>query len=222
MNKKSWADQFVAGLRDDDGVPDYRLRGVVEGEPVRGVDPEEHALFMAGWNALAHDYHHKALEHLERLVEVVESPIEKAMLFALCVSARERTSNVRYKVNGHEFGDFTDFPDILTIEPQARLGEYRVDFLLTYREWYPSPNERHSTKSGSEVSELIESHRRLIVECDGHDYHDRSKEQASRDRTRDRELKKIGFEVFRYTGSDIWKDPVMRAREAVAHVTSNR
>ena len=47
---------------------------------------------------------------------------------------------------------------------------------------------------------------RLVVECDGFDFHERTKEQASRDRRRDRALQRAGFKVYRYTGSDIWAD----------------
>lgn len=49
--------------------------------------------------------------------------------------------------------------------------------------------------------------RKLIVECDGHDFHERTKEQAKRDRSRDRRALLHGIEVMRFTGSEIWNDP---------------
>lgn len=48
----------------------------------------------------------------------------------------------------------------------------------------------------------------LIIECDGHEFHERTKEHASRDRSRDRRLQEAGFTVFRFTGSEIWRDPI--------------
>lgn len=51
------------------------------------------------------------------------------------------------------------------------------------------------------------------IECDGHDFHERTKDQARRDRSRDRELQARGFRVFRFTGSEIFKDPMKCARE---------
>lgn len=72
------------------------------------------------------------------------------------------------------------------ITSQKQIGPYRVDFLLEMK----SKNERTLS---------------LIIECDGHDYHERTKEQASKDKERDRELKKLGYDVFRYTGRDIHK-----------------
>ena len=44
----------------------------------------------------------------------------------------------------------------------------------------------------------------LAIECDGHKFHERTKEQAARDRSRDRTLMKHGFRVVRFTGSEIW------------------
>lgn len=45
------------------------------------------------------------------------------------------------------------------------------------------------------------------IECDGHDYHERTKEQAAKDRSKDRILKVRGLEIIRFTGSEINRDP---------------
>jgi len=211
--KPTWADQFKNGLVSKGEDTQYLLRQVVEwGETPQ---TEEDALFFVGWNTLAHVYMNKALRHLEDLIATAESPIEMAMLFALCVAAHDAASNVRYKKDSHLFGDLEDMPDVLVIEPQAQLGEYRVDFLLTYQECIPDFDHKERFRDGTEIPGTKDVTVHLIVECNGHDYHDRSREQASRDRERDRELKKLGYEVFRYTGSDIWKDPLACATEAV-------
>jgi hypothetical protein len=47
---------------------------------------------------------------------------------------------------------------------------------------------------------------RVVVECDGHDWHERTKQQASYDRARDRALLRIGLPTLRFTGSDIHRD----------------
>ena len=46
----------------------------------------------------------------------------------------------------------------------------------------------------------------IVVECDGHDFHERTKEQARHDRSRDRYFMKQAVPVLRFTGSEIWKD----------------
>ena len=69
----------------------------------------------------------------------------------------------------------------MTIEPQKQIEKYRVDFLVTF--------------GGVPY----------VIECDGHDFHERTKEQAQQDKKRDRELQRMGFKVYRFTGSEIWR-----------------
>ncbi|KAF0203407.1 MAG: hypothetical protein FD170_1126 [Bacteroidetes bacterium] len=47
---------------------------------------------------------------------------------------------------------------------------------------------------------------KLCVYADGHTYHERTENQALRDRNIDRELQRIGFKVLRYTGHEIRKN----------------
>jgi very-short-patch-repair endonuclease len=48
---------------------------------------------------------------------------------------------------------------------------------------------------------------RLAVEVDGHEFHEKTKDQAARDKRRDRELQQEGWNVFRFTGSEVWRVP---------------
>jgi hypothetical protein len=194
VEKQTWAKQFARGLASGTDEHGDRLRRIVEWGDAPPSDEDE--LFLVGWNALAHAYSNKALRHLEDLTAATEPPIENAMLLALCVAAHDVASNVRYKKGRHVFGDLEDMPDVLVIEPQAQLGEYRVDFLLTYQECIPDLDRKEKLKDGTEIPGVKDVTVHLIVECDGHDFHDRSKEQASRDRERDRELKKLDTRSF--------------------------
>lgn len=47
----------------------------------------------------------------------------------------------------------------------------------------------------------------VIVECDGHDFHEKTKEQVAKDNERDLGLKMEGYEVLHFSGSQIYKDP---------------
>lgn len=53
----------------------------------------------------------------------------------------------------------------------------------------------------------------MIIECDGHDFHERTKRQAARDRRRDRAFQAAGLPILRFTGSEIYADPCECARE---------
>lgn len=77
---------------------------------------------------------------------------------------------------------------VFVITPQAEVAGYRVDFLL----WFARGREL----------------RGIAVECDGHDFHEKTKDQAARDKKRDREINVAGFPVIRFTGSEIFRDPV--------------
>lgn len=61
---------------------------------------------------------------------------------------------------------------------------------------------------------------RLIVECDGHDYHERTKEQAKADKQRERAIKLFGYELIRFTGSEIYNNPFECAIETIEFMKS--
>jgi very-short-patch-repair endonuclease len=45
--------------------------------------------------------------------------------------------------------------------------------------------------------------KKICIYADGHTYHERTEEQALRDRNIDRELQNLGFIVLRFTGKEI-------------------
>lgn len=72
------------------------------------------------------------------------------------------------------------------LAPQVCWGSYRIDLVLV------APR--------GEADMCC-----LAIECDGHNFHERTKEQAARDKSRDRALIRLGFRaVLRFTGSEIW------------------
>lgn len=64
------------------------------------------------------------------------------------------------------------------------------------------------------ISEGYENEVEIIVECDGYDYHS-SKEQIKRDNERDMILKTAGYDVVRFTGSQIFNDPIKCVEETI-------
>lgn len=85
-----------------------------------------------------------------------------------------------------QFGPSTEL--IFQLTPQASIGSYRVDFLL----WFAMGNHFGG----------------VAIECDGHAFHEKTKEQASKDKFRDRFILAAGFPTMRFTGSEIFKDPI--------------
>lgn len=82
--------------------------------------------------------------------------------------------------------------DYLIVQPQRQRPGWRVDF-----EIYAWGYGHNGTPAGW---------RTLIIECDGHDFHERTKEQAKRDRSRDRDAQMEGATVFRFTGAELYRD----------------
>lgn len=93
----------------------------------------------------------------------------------------------------HAFRDYADL--CINLFAQVEIGRYRADFLLiAHKQWAP------------ETGDMRTAVLNLVIECDGHDHHDLTKEQARRDRQRDRWMQASGFKVLRFAGSEIFRD----------------
>lgn len=91
-----------------------------------------------------------------------------------------------------------DVMTALLVRPQADVDGHCVDFLI---------------QAFFGVFGLGGGWRYLIVECDGHDFHEKTKEQARRDKSRDRLAVVNGYDCFRFTGFEIWRNPLGCAKE---------
>ena len=74
------------------------------------------------------------------------------------------------------------------VHQQKKIDRYRVDFVVD-----------------NVVVDCSTPPFSVVIECDGHDFHERTKEQAEKDKRRDRVLQFYGYRVHRYTGSEIWR-----------------
>lgn len=59
----------------------------------------------------------------------------------------------------------------------------------------------------------IDTDRKIVIECDGYDFHQKTKEQVQRDNEREYNLKMAGYEVIRFSGSQIFKEPFKCAED---------
>lgn len=87
----------------------------------------------------------------------------------------------------------------LHLLPQQCFGKYRVDFVGFY---YANDKQRS-----------------VIVECDSQQFHERSEEERRYEKARDRFLQIEGHKIFRFTGSEIKKEPFRVASEIIAYLT---
>jgi very-short-patch-repair endonuclease len=80
-------------------------------------------------------------------------------------------------------------PSPATLFTQYKLLSYRLDFALIAP--FPTTNgDVHLLK--------------LDIECDGHDFHEKTKWQVAHDKKRERDIQEIGWIVIRFSGSEIY------------------
>lgn len=117
-----------------------------------------------------------------------ESPIEQ--LFAMALQSYELKCNFMA-----DSGCFVVYP-----QHTIRISNknFRVDFLIC------------AIYQGKKYE--------IVIECDGHEFHEKTKKQAARDRQRDRLLTNNGYKVLRFTGSEIYKNPYVCARDALGAI----
>lgn len=119
-----------------------------------------------------------------------QSPIERLLLAAL-VADRDRGIGIDI--------DFfsTRLPpppfECMMVTAQSEIAGYKADFLIDV-----------CLRNGNKV---------IVVECDGHDFHEKTKAQALHDKRRDRIMTHTGARILRFTGSEIWADPARCAEE---------
>lgn len=127
-----------------------------------------------------------------------QSPIEDMMLAALLWLQVDWAGFPTFDLfNGpqehkKEYGKLSDNLEFY-LSSQAVIGRYKADFLL----WFSYKGQCAG----------------VVVECDGHAFHEKTKEQAAADKKRDREMLKAGFPVMRFSGSEVFKDPIHCAEQ---------
>jgi very-short-patch-repair endonuclease len=128
-----------------------------------------------------------ATARIDAVLAVCESPIERLMLAAFLEHGAfldtGRLLNGECLIRGIDgYGLAEAEYDRVYLVSQVVTGSYRLDFALVHDDVH------------------------LAVECDGHDFHEKTRQQARHDKARDRALVAAGWTVLRFTGSEIYAD----------------
>lgn len=148
---------------------------------------------------LFHEYGVCCISALEReakpLIKRAQSGIEALFFAGFACEVISHDLKVHYSwsseprfVNGYE----------ASICAQGTVGPYTADFLLSFY--------------NGECNVWLT----IAIECDGHDFHEKTKQQARHDKRRDRYFQINNISVLRFTGSEIWKDARQCARDVFA------
>lgn len=142
----------------------------------------------------------------------IGSPIEKLMLAALWsrgvwrarmvfephMNGRATVEMLRDQMRRSILDDASTIYSCSLIQ-QMMVGPYVADFGIV------------AATSDSRV--LV-----VAVECDGHDFHERTKQQVARDKARDRAFAERDIRLFRFSGSEIWRDAGLCADQVLEFV----
>lgn len=127
-----------------------------------------------------------------------KSPIEQMFYCAFLIVAEHQYE----EINQEPYWDIKKKDWVLLpgvyISEQVKIGKFRADFVAS---------QRAHDKSRESLP--------VVVELDGHQFHDRNKEQRSYEKARDRFFTRQGYRVVHFTGSDIVKDPYAAAWEVL-------
>lgn len=127
-------------------------------------------------------------EIIELNLEMCESPIEKIFLLAFEI------------VNKHKKTDIFISPQV---EIVGTKKDYIADFTIEYDE-ICNPDFKKDFA--------------LIIECDGYDFHQKTKKQVEYDNNREYDLKMIGYQIIRFSGSEIYNNPLKCALKVFDYI----
>ena len=97
----------------------------------------------------------------------------------------------------------------LYLEPQydivANGNKYRADFYF-------------DNNVILESKHVCDNPFRLIIECDGHEFHEKTKEQVKKNNNRNFDFQKEGYEVLHFSGSQIYNEPFECANKTIDYI----
>lgn len=128
------------------------------------------------------------LEDIGFYFEYCESPIELIMITSIEIYKKEKDKYIYY-------------------EPQYEINinekKYVADFVI-YGDSLVNPGLSEDFK--------------LIIECDGFYYHHCNKKQVEYDNKREYDLKMEGYNILRFTGSEIYNEPLECAKKIFNYI----
>lgn len=139
-------------------------------------------------NATIHEQIFEALYKAARIHDCT-SPIEQMYYAEYLCYVRDRESYERFSQECFGHADAMMFLWDHSLKFPTVTGPITPDFLAFWR--IPGDNKYYP----------------IIVELDGHEFHQKTKQQVERDYERNRIIQGAGFQVIRFTGSEVYRNP---------------
>lgn len=148
------------------------------------------------------DFYHRFTEEQEE--NGIDSPIEQ-LLYAALHFVLDREGLVHVSENVVAPLDY--WGSGCHIISQYEIGPYKIDFKVSYQTYI-------FIKGNAECRV-----NNVLVECDGHEFHDKNESQRRYEKKRDRFLVNQGYKIFHFIGKEIIDDPLSVASEILSSVT---
>lgn len=159
-----------------------------------GLDIE--SIFCGTWDSLVELAALDLVLDVRQLDGLCESPIELRLGIALLLASRFRHQKPLMVCDQSTIQYMEGDDTYSFLVPQYKIGKYRIDLAIFHDATKPP----------------------VLVECDGHDFHERTKDQARHDREKDRTFTRNGDPLLRFTGSEIHKDAGKCAVEILEYI----
>lgn len=130
----------------------------------------------------------KTLEDISVMIEDCESPIEKILYVALIST-----------LNSYDL--FLYIENQTLIESNGR--KYYADFTISHDEM---------------LNWDLREDFMLVIECDGYEFHQKTKEQVDNDNQREYDIKMAGWEIIRFSGREIYNNPIECAKKVMRYI----
>lgn len=128
------------------------------------------------------------IDEVSCMLEYLESPIEKILYIALIKEIK--------KTNYYWYID-------AQTEIECDEKTYRADFTIEYDEI---------------CNNNLDENFKLDIECDGYEFHQKTKEQVRKDNEREYNLKTSGWDILRFSGSQIYNEPTKCAKDILKYI----
>ena len=154
----------------------------------------------------------KLPERVQEMIFVANEVWKGKGNIAYCTTPKltpiEQMFNVAWEITIDKEIAKEGFEKYIYLDPQNTIEtnghKYIADFVYT-----PEIQLNDYAKQGK---------RKLVIECDGHEFHQKNKEQVIKDNQREYDLKMAGYDVLRFSGSEIYNTPYGCAEKTLNYI----
>lgn len=95
--------------------------------------------------------------------------------------------------------------DDCTLDAQHKVGKFKCDFSVMLLDHFVNHEYRFTLK---ELEQLDKELPKIVIELDGHQWHEKHASQVEKDKQRERFIVSQGYKVYRFSGWEVFRNPL--------------